>query len=73
MTPSISAATVTTFLEATLENPIVAIDSPYEVLGNPHKIVPIKLASPSPISVLSSPGFSVKSVPIILDRTLWSE
>ena len=71
--PSIIAAVVITFTEQTLLNPVVAIDSPYEVLGNPHYTVPRRLAAPSPRSVRSSPGVSRRLVPMILDNTLWSE
>ena len=67
------AATVIMLTDATLLKPVVAIDSPYEVLGKPHTIVPIAEATPSPTSVRCRPGVSVKSVPIMLLNTLWSE
>ena len=43
-----------------------------DVLGKPHTAVPTALATPSPNNVLCKPGSCVKSVPIILDNTLWS-
>ena len=57
-----------THTDATLLNPIVAIDSPYEVLGSPAITVPIALATTSPISVLFNHGLRIKSSPIILDK-----
>ena len=66
------AAVVKTLVEATLLKPVVAMDSPYEVLGNPQIIVPNADAIPSPNRVLLSPGLFIKSVPITLDNTLWS-
>ena len=68
-----AAPAVIIHTEATRLKPVVAIDSPYEVLGKPQTAVPTADATPSPIRVRSRPGLTVKSVPMILDKHLWSE
>ena len=60
------------YTDAFLEIATQPIDSPYVVLGQPPKNAPANEPTPSPRSVLSSPGSSNKSFPIIVDKFLWS-
>ena len=71
-TIAIIAASPITHTDATLVIPTTAVFSPYVVFAGPPIAPATNVARPSPIKVLSSPGSSIKSFPIIVLNALWS-
>ena len=69
-TIAIIAASPITHTEATLVIPTTEVFSPYVVFAGPPINAATAVATPSPITVLSSPGSSIKSLSIIELNTL---
>ena len=69
---AIIAVVVIVTIEAFLVIATQPTDSPYVVLGQPPKIAPAMEPTPSPRSVLESPGSTVRSCSMIEERFLWS-